>query len=207
MAGIPPGTKIERREDFQRQVRFYPEDIAKWQQDIKALFASGGSRLSTDLRVNLGGGTRWYRVDGMCFRDAAGKVVRWTGSGIDVTARKVAEEALRLSEERYALAMEVADEGHLDWNVRTDEIFASAQAKRVLDVPPDAEYRTRDDVMSRVPYHPDDGPQRRGGVARVSRRGAAWSTNSNTASCAATSPAGSAAAGRSFATRPGRRCA
>ena len=67
--------------------------------------------------------------------------------------------AARHSEERYALAMDVAEEGHLDWNLQTDAFFASSQARRMLNVPQDAQYRTREDVMSRVPYHPDDGPR------------------------------------------------
>src|SRR5215813_8883451 len=81
------------------------------------------------------------------------------GSISDIDARRRAEEALRLSEKRYALAMEVAEEGHFDWNVQTDEIFASAQAKRVIGLSRDAEYRTRAEVMAHVRYHPDDWPR------------------------------------------------
>jgi PAS domain-containing protein len=104
------------------------------------------------------GSYRWIRIRSICLRNAAGQAVRMAGSVSDIDAWKKAQAALRLSEERYALAMGVAEEGHLDWNVQTDEFFASAQAKRVLNVPPDAECRTRDDMMARVPYHPDDAP-------------------------------------------------
>lgn len=43
----------------------------------------------------------------------------------DVTARKRIERTLRDSEERYAMAMEGANEGLWDWDVAADEIFIS----------------------------------------------------------------------------------
>ena len=36
------------------------------------------------------------------------------------------EGALRASEERYALAMEGANEGHWDWDITTDRLFLSS---------------------------------------------------------------------------------
>ena len=41
----------------------------------------------------------------------------------------VGERALRESEERYALAMEGANEGHWDWNLETDRMFLSQKMK------------------------------------------------------------------------------
>jgi PAS domain S-box-containing protein len=66
------------------------------------------------------------------------------------------EDALRLSEERYALAMEASEEGHFDWKVQTDEIFASVHMKQLLGLPVDTEYRTRSDMHARVRYYPGD---------------------------------------------------
>jgi PAS domain S-box-containing protein len=156
MGGLPRDTRITSRQDYMSRVATVPEDLERWLQAVKRLFASGDTRVSMELRVMVNGEMQWHAVDGMCFRDGNGKVVRFTGSSTNVTQRKRAEEALRLSEERYALAMEASEEGHFDWNVRTDEIFASTHMKQLLGVPADVEYRTRTEMSARVRYHPGE---------------------------------------------------
>ena len=98
MGGLPPDTVVSGREDFMRRGSLPPEDREKWSQAVRLLFASGGSRLTMELRAIVNGETRWRRPEGICFPDAAGRVVRWTGSTTDITQRQQAEEALRASE-------------------------------------------------------------------------------------------------------------
>jgi PAS domain S-box-containing protein len=66
------------------------------------------------------------------------------------------EQALRESEERYALAMEGANEGHWDWDVATDRMFLSAKMKTWGGQSADSVITTRTEWLARIVIHPDD---------------------------------------------------
>ncbi|RPJ87653.1 MAG: EAL domain-containing protein [Acidobacteria bacterium] len=68
--------------------------------------------------------------------------------------RKAAEEALRISEERYALAVKGADDGLWDWDLRSNRIYFSPTCSRMLGWPLDEPMDDLSDWMSRI--HPDD---------------------------------------------------
>jgi PAS domain S-box-containing protein len=66
------------------------------------------------------------------------------------------ERALRESEERYALAMEGANEGHWDWDVGTDRLFLSPKMKEWAGLSEGSDYTTRTAWFARIVFHPDD---------------------------------------------------
>jgi PAS domain S-box-containing protein len=66
------------------------------------------------------------------------------------------ERALRESEERYALAMEGANEGHFDRNLQEPCGYMSPKMKDLLGIDPAVTPSTRDEALTNV--HPDDRP-------------------------------------------------
>jgi PAS domain S-box-containing protein len=75
--------------------------------------------------------------------------------------RRVAdgEKALRESEQRYALAMEGANEGHWDWDIASDRLFLSPKMKMLGGQSPEADIDSRAAWAAKIVMHPDDVAQ------------------------------------------------
>ncbi|MBD2595679.1 response regulator [Nostoc spongiaeforme FACHB-130] len=72
----------------------------------------------------------------------------------DITRRKQSENALRLSEERLALALDAVEEGLWDWNLATGEVYRSARWYTMLGYHPD---ELPDDIkVINELVHPED---------------------------------------------------
>jgi PAS domain S-box-containing protein len=69
---------------------------------------------------------------------------------------EASERALRESEERYALAMEGANEGHWDWDVATDRLFLSERMKMLAGQSAGDVITSRNAWLARIVVHPDD---------------------------------------------------
>jgi PAS domain S-box-containing protein len=67
------------------------------------------------------------------------------------------EDALRASEERYALAMEGANEGHWDWDLATDRLFLSSKMAMLEGYGQNHVTTTRAAWLAQIQIHPDDG--------------------------------------------------
>ncbi len=155
--GLPPGRELQTRDEWFRQVEFHPDDVLRRREAIEAHLAGKTPHYEGEYRVrHPDGGFRWVRVRGLCIRDAGGEPLRMAGSVTDIDARRRAEEALRLSEERYAIAMTGSDEAHWVWDLVTDELFASERMHEIFDLPPGFVATRRSEFVDRVPFHPDD---------------------------------------------------
>jgi PAS domain S-box-containing protein len=76
------------------------------------------------------------------------------GMDRDATARKLAEQALRASEERWHLAVAGSNEGVWDWNIEEDTIWFSPRWKDLLGFGEHELPDRRDVWLDRI--HPDD---------------------------------------------------
>jgi PAS domain S-box-containing protein len=103
------------------------------------------------------GAVSWVSSTKLPLRDAAGRVVGTFGISRDITGRKRAEEALRQSEERFALAVRGANDGLWDWDVGTDVVYFSPRWKEMLGYADDEVPNRYEEWESRV--HPDDLPR------------------------------------------------
>ncbi|TMG90624.1 MAG: PAS domain S-box protein, partial [Betaproteobacteria bacterium] len=157
--GLPADTNFASRADFLARLPLVPEDRDAWLRAVADLFAGTGSRLSMELRANVIGETRWIQFSGVCRRDASGKPVRWSGTSRDVTDRMRAEEALRLSEHRYALAMEATGDGHWDWNIPVDKMYVSPLLLDMCGLPADITFAGRSEWVDRFPFYPGERPK------------------------------------------------
>lgn len=80
------------------------------------------------------GSYRWIEDEYRVVRDKAGKPVEIIGYVVDISEqqaalqeRELAQEAMRLSEERLLLALEASGDGLWDWNITTNELYLSPQ--------------------------------------------------------------------------------
>jgi PAS domain S-box-containing protein len=97
---------------------------------------------------------RWILDSGVPRTGPAGKFAGYIGSCIDITDRKQAEDALRESQQRYALASSAGGVGVWDWNIETGHIYVDRSLKAILGFD-DAEISSRvEDWGARV--HPGD---------------------------------------------------
>jgi PAS domain S-box-containing protein len=134
---------IDGKRDFisVARVRDTPLLLAVTREESTAL------RTWTDETIRVGVRTLILTVLGILTISALLRQLRRVEAG---------ERALGESEERYALAMEGANEGHWDWDVATDRVFLSAKMKMLSGIEKDCPITTRREWMAETVVHPDD---------------------------------------------------
>ncbi len=87
-------------------------------------------------------------------KDASGKLIGASAIARDITERKKAEEAIRVSEERHRIALQSGKMGAWDWHLREDKVVWSDQHFIIVGLAPRQETLKGDYFMQFV--HPDD---------------------------------------------------
>jgi two-component system cell cycle sensor histidine kinase/response regulator CckA len=98
---------------------YLPEHRDQIAQRIEAC-ARDGTPYDLELpKVTAAGRPIWVRSIGEAVRDATGAIVRLQGAIQDVTERRLADEALRISEERFRLLSMATQDTIWDWDLVT----------------------------------------------------------------------------------------
>ncbi len=104
--------------------------------------------------VRPNGEVRFIHARGDVHRDATGHPLSMAGTVLDITDRKQTEEALRASEERWELTVRGNNDGILDWNIRTGDVFFSSRWKAMRGFEGHEIRNHVDEWRSRI--HPND---------------------------------------------------
>ncbi|MCJ2071772.1 PAS domain S-box protein [Methylobacterium sp. J-030] len=112
-------------------------DRGKLSTDATRADGSAAEPIEYRIRRADDGALRWMTRQWQPTRDAAGAIVRWFGTVRDVTERHLAEETLRISEERLTLAFEASGSlGWWDWDIPNDRLYAGEHFARMYGVDP-----------------------------------------------------------------------
>ncbi|TAK45665.1 MAG: GAF domain-containing protein [Betaproteobacteria bacterium] len=142
--------------------RIHPDDVPRYDAAIVAHFKGRTERFECDFRYRARDGSwHWARQHGFALRDARGRATRMIGSTGDITELKQATEALKASEERYALAMRAATEGVYEWDLASGKLYISDTTKVFFWSKTQA--LTPESWNARV--HPEDFPAYRQAIA------------------------------------------
>ena len=158
---LPPELAITSRQVMFNAFPWHPEDRPQVVAKLNQAREGGASRVEVEARAIVRGEVRWVHGTTLYLRDSAGKLMRSCTVTMDITARRRAEDELRTSEERYALALAGSDESIYDWDLRTDLLYMPPRTQELLGLPIGEAWRNRDEWARLTHYHPDDVPRRR----------------------------------------------
>ncbi|HBR48718.1 MAG TPA: hypothetical protein DEA71_01410, partial [Nitrospira sp.] len=150
--GLPRGSFDGTFEAYQRLV--HPEDLPMLLADIEGAL-TGRKPYHTEHRIGSpAGDVEWVEGNGVVYRDELGRPIRMVGTVRNITEQKRMEQALRLSEERYARATAVGRVGVWELDVQAGSFYGDPNLKSMYGYQPDE--------LSADPFvwfnlvHPDD---------------------------------------------------
>ena len=137
---------------------------------MEALHESGG-RLH-DYRVRQrrrNGDIIWVSISAQLRHDENGEIIGSQGTSRDITWQRESEEALRLSEERYALTVTAINDGLWDQNLVTGEFYQSSRWYEIVGIRKEDVFPPRNLFYELL--HPDDATPVEEALARHFEQG------------------------------------
>lgn len=116
----------------------HPDDLPGCQEVVTDAVAEGRPwQHECRLRRAGDGQSRWHLSRCTPAHDAKGEVTGWFGVATDIHDHRVAEDALRETEERLRLSLDAAQMGTWDFDFSTGLGWLSEQSLRLFDLPLD----------------------------------------------------------------------
>ena len=149
------------------RMAIHPDDLPRVQAAWRRAVAEDISFDIESRYAMAGGGHRWFRAQATLSQDETGGAARWYGTLEDIHDRKLAELALRESEEHHRYSVEVSPQ--IPWTADPDGQIEEVSAKLSLLTGVDEATILRDGW---APFtHPDDQPSVWHRWARSARTG------------------------------------
>ncbi len=116
---------------------------------------AGNTPYEIECRItHPNGEVRSVECRGALHLDENGRPARMSGTVLDITDRKQAEDALRENEERWHLVLQGSNDGIWDWNIRAGTVFYSPRWKAMRGFEDHEITTSIDEWKTRI--HPDD---------------------------------------------------
>jgi PAS domain S-box-containing protein len=137
------------------------DSLRRLQSAVEQCIATGQSyELDTKMYLPSSGKAVWFSTRGEAVFGPEGHIVELRGTVRDITDRKLADEALRDSEERLRLALSAArDMGTFDWSIQTDHCIADARFCAIFAIDPEVGRRGLGMAEALAHIHPEDWPE------------------------------------------------
>jgi PAS domain S-box-containing protein len=118
--------------------RVHPDDINRVMQLIQNHFDKKTPFYISEHRVCCKDGSyKWILDRGQALWDENDNIVRMAGSHTDITERKLTEEQLRQSEERFHILARATNDAVWDWNLLTNQIWWNQSIQTLFGYSPE----------------------------------------------------------------------
>jgi PAS domain S-box-containing protein len=162
MYGLCPGGFSRTQTAFENLI--HPEDRARV-TELVDLASKTGQPMTGEWRVIWPDeSVHWIVGRWQVFMDESGEPSRMMGVNIDITERKLADQALRESEQRLRLATLAGRMYAYDWDVTTNVVVRSGEHAKILGLA-EALRSPQQEFVDKI--HPDDRPKFLAIIARL----------------------------------------
>ncbi|MDA3956677.1 PAS domain S-box protein [Oceanispirochaeta sp.] len=129
-----------------------PEDIEVINQKLNSILAEEQKATRFEKKyIHKNGSIIWADVSTVLHRDPEGKPLHFITTVVDISEKKIAEEALIENEKRYRKAQTLGKVGNWEFNLENGHFWGSEEAKRIYGFEHDGPEFTTEEVESCIP--------------------------------------------------------